>query len=182
MMREVATIPARSSLFFDINAKFESPASLTRDVTSMTNLDKQSKMASLNMKVSRHGGKYCVAGGPNGVSCTNSQFTPNVSMHKFPRVPTSDSDKEIQTTRRKWINFVGRHRPNFNPSSTSVLCSIHFENSCFTHNVQISDKLGTKRKLLPGSTPTLDVASASSNISQAATASTARERRQVSIL
>ena len=137
-------------------------------------------MASLNIKVSRHGGKYCVAGGPNGISCSNNQFTQNVSMHKFPRVPISDSDKEFNTTRRKWINFVRRHRLNFKPSSTSVLCSTHFENSCFQHNIEISDKLGIKRTLLPGSIPTIDVACAVSNIVQAATVSTARERRQVS--
>ena len=35
-----------------------------------------------------------------------SVFTPNVSIYKFPRVPTSNSDKEFQTARRKWINFV----------------------------------------------------------------------------
>lgn len=128
------------------------------------------------MKSSRHGGKYCVAGGPNGVSCSNNQFTQNVSMHKFPRVPTSDSDKEFQTARRKWINFVRRHRPYFKPLSTSVLWSSHFQNSCFQHNIEFSDKLGIKRTLLPGSIPTIDVAG--SNIPHA---STARERRQVSI-
>ena len=32
----------------------------------------------------KHGGKYCVAGGPGGISCTNRQYTEGVSIHNFP--------------------------------------------------------------------------------------------------
>ena len=31
-------------------------------------------------------GRYCVAGGPHGVSCKNSQSTEGISMHRFPKV------------------------------------------------------------------------------------------------
>ena len=32
----------------------------------------------------KHGGRYCVAGGPNKVSCKNTSYTPGISMHRFP--------------------------------------------------------------------------------------------------
>ena len=67
-------------------------------------------------------GKYCVAGGPGNVSCTNNSRTEGISMHMFPR------DDVI---RKKWVRFVRRHRANWQPSKTSVLCSVHFELSDF---------------------------------------------------
>ena len=48
-------------------------------------------------------GKYCVAGGPGNVSCTNNSRTEGISMHMFPR------DDVI---REKWVRFVRRHRAN----------------------------------------------------------------------
>ena len=103
-------------------------------------------------------------------------------MYRCTSFPTSNSDKEFKTTRSKWINFVRRHRPNFKPSSTSVLCSTHFENSCFQRNIKISDKLGIKKTLLTGSFTMIDVTCAGSNIPNVATVPTTCERRQVSIL
>ncbi|CAH3027799.1 unnamed protein product, partial [Porites evermanni] len=35
--------------------------------------------------MAKHPGKTCVAGGPGGISCTNKSYTPNVSMHIFPK-------------------------------------------------------------------------------------------------
>ena len=76
-----------------------------------------------------HNGRYkgkreenCVARGPNMMSCKNKQFTKNVSLHNFP----SEPDR-----RNKWTKFVRRHRPGWNPSKQSHLCSVHFEESCF---------------------------------------------------
>ena len=70
----------------------------------------------------KKGGRYCVAGGPNMTSCKNKQFTKNVSLQNFP----SEPDR-----RNKWTKFVRRHRPGWNPSKQSHLCSVHFEESCF---------------------------------------------------
>ena len=75
-----------------------------------------------------HGGKYCVAGGPNNVSCTNGQHTEGVSIHTFP-----NANKEPER-HGVWVKFVRKHRPSWNPSQTSVLCGSHFEDSCFEQN------------------------------------------------
>ena len=52
----------------------------------------------------KHGGRYCVAGGPNKVSCKNTSYTPGISMHRFPE------DKRL---RRLWTRFArSMHHPN----------------------------------------------------------------------
>ena len=66
----------------------------------------------------RSSGKFCVAGGPRNVSCTNNSKTEGISLHVFPR------DDAI---REKWIRFVQRNRAKWQPSKTSVLCSVHFD-------------------------------------------------------
>ena len=50
------------------------------------------------------GAKYCVAGGPGGVSCTNGQYTEGVSIHRF---PDQNKDKDLYL---KWVQFVRKHR------------------------------------------------------------------------
>ena len=53
------------------------------------------------------GRKYCVAGGPGGVSCINSQYTEGVSIHHF---PDQNKDKYLYL---KWVQFVQKHCPSF---------------------------------------------------------------------
>ena len=67
------------------------------------------------------GGKRCVAGGPNGESCGNSQRTPGGFFHHFP-----DREKEAQRY-MQWIRFVQRYRSNWIPGNQAILCGIHFE-------------------------------------------------------
>ena len=119
----------------------------------MASLDPESFNAA-TAKKRRRGGRYCVAGGPNGVTCNNSQFTEGISMHAFP----SGENQERECVRRQWTLFVKRHRPDFQPSSSSHLCSAHFEQSAFTTNLDISVGIGMRRKLKPGAVPTIDVA------------------------
>ena len=106
----------------------------------------------------KSGGFYCVAGGPNQQSCKNSTSTEGISMHAFP------SDKE---TRKKWVDFVRRHRPHFQPTRYSALCSIHFEAQCFNRMFSLADLEGesgsssfakSKRRLEKGSVPTIHAA------------------------
>ena len=73
--------------------------------------------------MAKHGGKACVAGAPGEISCTNNSYTPNVSMHIFPK---------NEKIRDQWVKFVNVHRPNWKPTSHSTLCSVHFHESCFT--------------------------------------------------
>ena len=39
-------------------------------------------------------GRRCSAGGPNLVSCANSQHTEGISMHLFPKDETDPKDEE----------------------------------------------------------------------------------------
>ena len=71
----------------------------------------------------KRGGKYCVAGSRDNVSCNCTTYSPGNSMHRFP------SDKVLC---QKWTSFVRKHRRNFKPSKHSALCSAHFEPTRFT--------------------------------------------------
>ena len=86
-------------------------------------------------KVVKHGGRYCVAGGPNKVSCKNTSYTPGISMRSFP--------KDVRL-RRLWTQFVRRHRANFEPSEHSALCSAHFEPTCFQRKLSLGDEAADK--------------------------------------
>ncbi|XP_046863656.1 THAP domain-containing protein 5-like [Xenia sp. Carnegie-2017] len=101
-----------------------------------------------NSAKNRRGGQYCVAGWPNGKSCTNSQHTEGVSVHRFPM-----KDKERLN---KWTKFVKRHRPKFVPQQYSVLCSMHFADSAFTVNATVAKSLNMRRQLRSDAVPTID--------------------------
>jgi len=111
-------------------------------------------MASVRKR--RVSGKFCVAGGPGMVSCCNTSLTPGISMHVFP------SDEGI---RKKWSRFIQKHRPAFKPSKTSVICSIHFRQDCFSRRLDLLGEDGKNaaeismcRRLIKGSIPTIDTA------------------------
>ena len=55
----------------------------------------------------RISGKYCVAGGPGNVSCTNNSRTEGVSMHMFPR---KDAIRENRFVSCEEIEQTGSHR------------------------------------------------------------------------
>ena len=98
-------------------------------------------------------GKRCVAGGPSGISCGNSQHSPDISIHHFPH-KIKYRNRHIQ-----WVRFGRRHRPNWSPKSDqAILCGIHFEGSAFTVKRDVAASLGMKIKLEPDAVPTLDVA------------------------
>ena len=63
------------------------------------------------------------------MSCTNNSKTEGISLHMFPR------DDAI---REKWIRFVQRHRAKWQPSKTSVLCSVHFDSSSFEQRADLN--------------------------------------------
>ena len=127
----------------------------------------------------KHGGRYCVAGGPNKVSCKNTSYTPGISMHRFPK---------DESLRRLWTQFVRRHRAKFAPSEYSALCSAHFEKTCFERKLSLgpeaSDK--TPRNLLKrGSVPTVDTVVPATGKEQSSTErdkrGERRHRKQVKI-
>lgn len=115
----------------------------------------------------KRGGKYCVAGSRDNVSCTNTSYSTGISMHKFP------SDKVVC---QKLTSFVRKHRPNFKPSKTMVLCSAHFEPTCFTQLASVlSLDCATRRVLVRGSISTRDTV-----VSFTPEPLTSRGKRQVS--
>lgn len=102
------------------------------------------------------GGKYCVAGFANAKSCKNSSRSTGISMHLFPR----DAKQ-----RAAWTKFVRKHRPGWNPTSSSALCSAHFHGHDYNQRLDIevptaSDRspnsISCKRYLKPGTVPTVD--------------------------
>eukprot|EP00795_Rhopilema_esculentum_P007530 gene7530-13311_t len=128
-----------------------------------------------NKKVKR-GGQYCVAGLPNGESCTNSSLTPGISMHRFP-------SKNLDL-RRQWIRFVRRHRANFNHQAYSIgpyLCSDHFERSCYEKPFALElpgfDSSKTKRTLKKDGIPTVFDTRGRSQAFSESSSKVARNRR-----
>ena len=119
------------------------------------------------------GGKRCVAGGPNRVSCGNSQHTKGISIHHFPR-KVKDHEQHLL-----WVRFVRWHRPNLNPSDQSVLCGIHFDDASYTMRRDIALSLGMKVYLKPDAVPLIDVANMREE--QVSLPLQAREKRQVRI-
>lgn len=115
-------------------------------------------------------GKSCVAGGPGNVSYTNNSRTEGISMHMFPR---------DDVTREKWVCFVWRHRAKWQPSKTSVLCSVHFELSDFEQRLNLNlgegSSFQTKWWLKKDAVPTKDC------LQQQENALTSREQRMVSV-
>ena len=108
-------------------------------------------MDSTSKSCKRHGGRFCVAGIPNGISCTNGQHIEGKSIHTFPL-------KEKDGKRHQaWVRFVQRHRPKLSSTNLSFLCSDHFDESCCTKSLEIAAKLGMKKKLKPGAVPTIDL-------------------------
>lgn len=134
--------------------------------------DKSAQGSVRATKEKKYLGKYCVAGGPNKSSCKNNFLTAGISMHEFP--------KKDSSLRKSWIQFVQRHRHDWQPSSYSCLCSAHFEASCFHNRIDINlEGTSTTRtkRLLDRSlaVPTVDTVSSE----RTSDAISSRERRQV---
>ncbi|EDO25800.1 predicted protein, partial [Nematostella vectensis] len=93
-------------------------------------------------------GRFCVAGLPNNVSCKNTSYTDNISMHNFPK------DRKL---RHEWEKFVRKHRPDFRARGDNIsLCSDHFKKECYDGPKLNVGNLKFNRRLIPGSIPTED--------------------------
>ena len=87
--------------------------------------------------------KHCVATG-----CSNT-YSDNLSLFKFPKDPA---------LRRKWVKNVQRTRALWSdPSEYSVLCSQHFDSSCFEPDSELASQMDMQkhRKLKDDAVPTL---------------------------
>ena len=99
-------------------------------------------------------GRYCVARAPNAESCTNTQYMPGISTHLFPSEPS---------VRAQLVKFVCRHHCvdlGEPVGKFASLCSLHFEQSCFTNSLASSlpgmEGFKIKKNLIPGSVSTRD--------------------------
>ena len=131
---------------------------------------------SVQKRKKRVSGKFCVAGGPQNVSCNNNSKTEGISLHKFPR---------NKICYNQWTRFVQRHRANWQPSKTSVLCSAYFELSCFEQRTDLNLKetedtssFESRRWLKKDAVPSIDCAAVvhDNNVGMSS-----RERRIVSL-
>lgn len=105
-------------------------------------------------------GKRCVLYG-----CSNiADHKAGVSLHSSPV-------RVLKNVRDKWVRFVKTHRANFNSPGDFAICSRHFEVSCFERPLHMP---GSRRRLLPGSVPTIWRDGEEKPIS-------ARKRRKVSL-
>ena len=97
----------------------------------------------------RKGGRFCVAGAPNNMSCRNNSYTEGMTVHQFPKDPN---------VRKKWVKFVQRHRVDFAEpvNKYAVLCSAHFEQTCYERRYSNDEGLKMNRVLIRGSIPTRD--------------------------
>ena len=87
--------------------------------------------------------KRCVAAG-----CSNT-YSDNVSLFKFPKDPV---------LRQKWVKNVQRTRAQWSgPSEHSVLCSEHFDSSCFEPDSELASQMGIqkRKRLKDDAIPTL---------------------------
>ena len=130
---------------------------------------KMAESVNPTLATTRRGGKYCVAGLTNNVSCTNTSYSEGISMHRFPKNPE---------TRQKWKKFVRKRQLDFTPTDTSSLCSMHFLPTCYTRRQDITvdgiePSARMKKILLSGAVPTED------GLDEVASVPTARARRQV---
>ena len=102
------------------------------------------------------GGKYCVAGFSKQRPCKNSSYSEGISMHMFP---------QDQNQCDAWTKFVRRHRPSWNPTTSSALGSTHFCANDFIRRPDITvlpasvrspRKILSKSYIKPGTVPTVD--------------------------
>jgi len=76
--------------------------------------------------------KRCVAAG-----CSMT-YSDGVSLFKFPKDPV---------LRQKWIKQVQRTRAQWSgPSEHSVLCSKHFDGSCFEPDAELASHMGIQKR------------------------------------
>ncbi len=121
------------------------------------------------------GGLRCVAGTLDNKSCCNNSKTKGINLHRFPKDPNIN---------RQWVKFVRKRRPNFDPKlySNPVLCSDHFEASCYTKSLagQLEgfDTSKTKKFLQRDAVPTIYLVS--TNKEEKPKSPSKRERRKVS--
>ena len=119
------------------------------------------------------GERRWVAGAPNKTTCRNGSYTEGVSVHQFPPDPV---------VRAQWVRFVQRHRVDFGEpiNKYAVLCSAHFEDSCFTRDPSIHldsmEAILMRKSLIPGSVPTRDTV-----LPPRPKVISAREKRKVSL-
>ena len=88
----------------------------------------------------------------------------------------SNKEKDLQR-RRKRVTSAPKYRPGFEATSTSCLCFVHFEESCF--NVYLSVSVKLKRRQIKDAVPTIDVAEIMEPVEDELTD---RKRRQVSVI
>ena len=90
----------------------------------------------------------------SALKCVSGQPGSSTPVKSFLFIVKSDPARNTQWA--KWVQMHGR--PNFTPSSTSVLCEKHFTEDQFVPEDQNRSAKGPankRRKLIPGALPTI---------------------------
>ncbi|XP_046849894.1 LOW QUALITY PROTEIN: uncharacterized protein LOC124443482 [Xenia sp. Carnegie-2017] len=98
-------------------------------------------------------GRMCCAISSQGIHCPTTQYSPDITLHYFP-----DEEKDL-SRRQAWTRFIRKYRPFFVPSrsKSSSICSLHFEESCFSMHRNVARALGIRIRLKKDAIPTIDV-------------------------
>ena len=112
-------------------------------------------------------GRMCVVAG-----CSKRQ-SDGVSVHMFPK-----DDRQ----RAAWIRFVKLTRADWTgPSQYTVICSNHFNPECYEKQCTLMVEFGipTKKRLVPGSIPSIYPKRKRENLNEAFLESPSRPERMV---
>lgn len=80
----------------------------------------------------------CVVYGCSNVVSQNE----GISLHTIPYA--NDDRPEAKKRRKRWVDFVRRKRLNFEPSTTSRICSRHFKAEHFVRRFAVALTSGEK--------------------------------------
>ena len=81
----------------------------------------------------------CVVFGCNNTASSGK----GISLY---RIPFWDDSRQVAKSRRKkWLDFIRRKRDKWNPSCSSVVCSVHFTEDCFEYGSDTVEKYKTPK-------------------------------------
>ena len=81
----------------------------------------------------------CVVFGCNNTASSEK----GISLYRIPY--WCDNRNEVKSRRKKWLDFVRHKRDQWNPSCSSVICSVHFTEDCFEYGSDTVERYKTPK-------------------------------------
>ena len=76
----------------------------------------------------------------SAIGCTNRSDTPSQEGLSFHKIPSSKKP----LLRQKWLHNI-RRKPPLPKDSSFYICSVHFDETCFKRNLQVSNFIISSR-------------------------------------